>query len=229
MTEITGTVIRHEDIEAALARLRAYSDKIKTVMADAERGSMAAAADLALVYEAREWVKDLPPIKVAHRRGQPVKADSITRFAEWINEHPEAVGDVWSRAHINGLLSSHQIASEYLVDSTIYSEQAIRPLRRFMKDRQAELPDIARRIRQITDGGPVVANAVKLAIHDHQQSLAPARVPHSGPKTTTDHAAIIRAEFRAILNAKRFRDAGALLNELRAELMTAAGIDEPSR
>src|SRR5271165_420291 len=116
MTEVTGTVVRHEDVEAALARLREYSQKIKTVMADAERGSMVAAADMTLVYESREWVKDLPAIKVSHRRGQPIKADSQSRFAQWVTEHPLVIGDVYSRSRVEGLLSAHKIAVEYFAD-----------------------------------------------------------------------------------------------------------------
>jgi len=225
MTEITGTVVRHEDVEAALARLRAYSEKVKTVMADAARGSMAAAADMAQVYEAREWVQDLPPIKVAHRVGQPVKADSITRFAQWVEEHPDRIGDVYSRRRISDMMNAHKIAIEYLPGTGIYSDTAVQPLKRFLKDRRAELPDIARRIRQLTDGGPVTENAVKLAVHDHQQSLIPAKAPE-GRRAAADHAGVIRREFRAILASKKFRDAGALLNELRAELMAAAGVNE---
>lgn len=230
MTEVqissTTPKLSREEYQAAIARLHAYSDKIKTVIKDAQRGSMAAAADLYAVYQARYWVDDLPPIKVAHRRGQPVKPDSIARFAQWVQEHSEQVGDVYTPNRITELFTAHRVAVEYLSATQIYSTEAVKPLKRFMKDRQTEIPDIARRIREITDGGPVTENAVKLAVHDHNRSIIPAKVASSGRRTVTDHATIIRSEFRAILNAKRFRDAGALLNELRTELMAAAGVTD---
>ncbi len=222
----TITQFTHEAYEAALARLRAYSEKVKTVMADAERGSMAAAADMAFVFESKEWVADLPPVRTAHRRGQPVKPDSKARFAQWTEEHPDVIGDVYTRRRISQLLASHEIATEYMRETRVNSETALEPLRSFLKDRRTELPDIVRRVKEITDGGPVTESTVKRAIHDHNQSLIPVKIASSGRKTTTDHAAIIRREFNAILRVKRFRDAGALLNELRAELMAAAGVTD---
>jgi hypothetical protein len=226
MTEVTGVVIRHEDVEADLAWLRDYSQQVKDITARAQRGSMEAAARMTRVYEAREWVKDLPPVRVAHRMGTPIKADSQARFAQWVKDHPEKIGDVYSPSRVSGLLTAHRVASDFSIGPMIKSDDAIDPLRRFVKDRRAEIPDIIRRAREISDGGTITAGVIKQAIHDHQQSIIPPKVADSGKRAQVDHAAIIRAEFRIILNSKRFRDAGALLNELRAELMTAAGVTE---
>ncbi len=233
MTEVqvssSSPQLSREEFEADCAWLHEYSDKVKTVMADAQRGSMVAAAKITRVYNSPYWAEDhlrTHPIKIAHRRGQPIKADSIVRFAEWVQEHPETVGDVYSRQRIHELMSAQKIAAEYLTGIVVYSDTALKPLKRFLKDRQTELPAIARRVRELSDGAPVAAADVRRAVHDYNQSLVGSKVTSSGRKTTTDHAAVIRAEFRILLNSKRFRDAGALLNELRAELMTAAGVTE---
>jgi hypothetical protein len=226
-TEVAEVQITREEFEADCAWLHEYSDKVKTVVAAADQGSMMAAAKITRVFRSQLWVEDhlrTHPIKVSHRRGQPVRADTVERFTDWIKEH--GVGDVYSRSRVGMLLNAHTLAIEYLPNLDIYSDSAVWPLKQFNKDRKAELPEIVRRIREIADGGQVTQSVVRRAVHDHNQSIIPAKVASSGRKTTTDHAAIIRSEFRILLNSKRFRDAGALLNELRAELMTAAGVTD---
>lgn len=221
--------LSREEFEADCAWLHEYSDQVKDVMAAAQRGSMVAAAKITRVFESPYWVEEhlrTHPITIAHRRGQPVKPDSVARFTEWVQEHPDRLGDAYTRTRIAELITAHRFASEYLSGAVIYSDTALKPVRKYFKDRQAELPQIARRIRELSDGATVSAADVRRAIHDHQQSLIPAKISRGGRKTVTDHAAVIRAEFRILLNSKRFRDAGALLNELRAELMAAAGVTD---
>lgn len=231
MTEVqvsTDAQLSREEFDADCAWLREYNKQVKDVMAAAEEGSMVAAAKITELYEAKDhWVTEhlhAHPIKVAHRRGQPIRPDTVERFAEWVNEHE--IGDLYTRRRVSQLMSAHKIGSEYLRGTRIYSENAIQPLRGFLKDRESELPQIARRIRELANGGPVTQGIVRQAVHDYKQSLVPAKAVDTGHRTPVDHAAIIRAEFRIILASKRFRDAGQLVNELRAMLMEAAGISD---
>lgn len=106
---------------------------------------------------------DLPPIPLSLGRGQPMKANSIGRFAQWVEQHPEQIGTAYSANAVGRMINAHVIASDYLCGTHIYSVEAVRLLLPYLKDRRDELPAIALKIKQLTNG-PITANAVKLGI-----------------------------------------------------------------
>lgn len=93
---------------ARLQRLRAFRKQMDRADQDADTGSLDRATDIAQEFAEKEWVKELPEVTKSHYRGQPIKADGLSRFAGWakanIGYEPRHVYQLIRADEVHGIL-----------------------------------------------------------------------------------------------------------------------------
>lgn len=162
--------------QARLQRLRAFREQMERADRDADAGSLDRAADMAAEFAEKQWVKELPEVTKSHYRGQPIKADGLSRFAGWakvnIGYRPSRVYQLVRADEVHRILST---AVESIPEGT--GERALRPLSKLLKDKRAdEIPQVWQRALKLSaDEAPTnkqVGNALRA--HDTATGRTPA-------------------------------------------------------
>lgn len=172
--------------EAALARLQEFADQQRGADELADNGSMDRAADLMLLYEARDeegqrrWVKDLPAPKATRHRGRPVDPESFSRFTRWVRDVKGVkLGGVYQYR----LRDAHQIAANYFASGKLNSEAAARPLKWLIKHEYADqIPDVWRHAEELASGTSPDQSTVRRALADWKKDHLPKAERPAGTK-----------------------------------------------
>jgi hypothetical protein len=157
-----------DEYDTALARVRAYAEKIRAGEKAADQESLDRAADLAILYEDKRWVEDeaiagrAPKTKVF--RGRPVDPESRNRFASWVLTH-EGLSPSYTRR----LLAVHTWRSNYCASGTLIppTEGAIRPL--YALERRGygdDTPKVLARAKEIAGDMPVTSAHIKESLSE---------------------------------------------------------------
>jgi len=162
------------DYEKALARVRAYAEKIREGETAADQDSLDRAADLAALYEDKRWIKEeaaagrAPKTKV--HNGRPVDPAARHRFGTWLHHQ----GGLAPR-QTTQLLKAHDWRQTYShpVRKTHLTERAIRPLYALgRKGYGDDTPKVIARAQEIAgDGMPVTSAHTKQAVREFWASI----------------------------------------------------------
>lgn len=147
--------------ELRLERLRAYREQLKEAGHWADRNSLARAADLVALYEAKDWVADVPEPTRPRSRGRPVEPESWSRFAAWVGEQTGL-----ARSTLNQLQRAHEVVSNYVRNAEIIptSEGVVRPLTRLLKEHAQAIPSVWTDAVALAGGSDPDATVVTLAV-----------------------------------------------------------------
>jgi hypothetical protein len=217
----------------AMRRLRTYARKLRDGEQAADRDSLERAADLALIYADKRWVKDLeaegkaPKNKVY--RGRPVDPESYNRFAGWVLTH-----EGLSTRHTARLLKAHDWQANYPTSGrVILTEGAIRPLYALeRRGRGDQTPEVVARAQKLAgDGNPVTAAHTKQALAEFWSRYSPGEKRRmTRDAEAKRHAARIRAEARWLIEHGYLKTFADLLTELDREgEKAAAATPKPTR
>jgi hypothetical protein len=216
--------IDNDGYTAALVRVRKYAAKIRNGEETADRESLDRAADLAVLYEDKRWVKELeaegkaPKNKVF--RGRPIDPESQNRFASWVLTHEGLTPTVCKR-----LLHAETWRRNYGATGTVIrTEGAIRPLYALeRRGRGSNTAEVVARAHELAGDGPVTAAHTRQAVSEFWAKYSP------GEKRRMDrdaeakrHATRIRTEARWLIDNGYLRDLAAVLTELDAAGEAAA-------
>lgn len=204
------------DYSAALARLRKYAEAIRTGEQVVDQDSLARAADLALIYEDKRWVKELADEgkapKNAVYRGRPVDPESRNRFASWVLTH-----EGLSPSYTKRLLRAHDWRGNYGATGTeIPTEGAIRPLYALERRGQgSSTADVIARAAELADGEPITAAHTRQAVSEFWTKYSP------GEKRRMDrdaqaqrHSATMRREAQWLIDNGYLKTLADTLTEL---------------
>lgn len=209
MTMTTETVTEEA---AALERLRAYREQIQRADRQADQNSLDRAADLELLYQAKQWVDQLPAPKNTVWRGRPVDPQSRNRFASWVLQqtglHPSRVRQLHDAREVIGLIDTPY--QEFLS-----GEYSVRPLKRLRKLGYSEsISEVLKRAVQLAEGQSVTSAETTQAVRDflatHTSGQRRAAV---AAETIRQRQERIRAQFVVLLGADK-ESAGLTLNAL---------------
>lgn len=220
---MTARKPRRTAYDQALERVRAYAQQIRDGEQSVDSESLQRAADLALIYQDKRWVKELadegkaPKNKVY--RGRPVDPESRNRFASWVLTH-EGLSPVYTKK----LLAAQTWRETYGYPVSINTERAIRPLyaleRRGRGDQTAEVIALA---AELAGDDPITAAHTRQAMSEFWKRYSP------GEKRRMDadaeakrHAAKIRTEARWLIDHGYLKTFASLLTELDREGEKAA-------
>jgi hypothetical protein len=134
--------------QARLQRLRAFREQMERADREADAGSLERATDIAAEFAEKEWVKELPEVTKTHYRGQPIKADGLSRFAGWAKA---TIG--YRPAHVYRLIRADEVrriifSSGESIPAGV-GENSLRPLSKLLKDkRDSEIPQVWHRALQ---------------------------------------------------------------------------------
>lgn len=161
-----------------LERVARFADQLARSADMADQGSLDAAADMAALYEAREWVAEWlieAPIKpkTAYIGGRPPQPDSKSRFEKWLRWRLEASGHHRIQArHTYQLLNAYEVRG-YLRGAQITSEYVLRPLDWFRKHKlQRFIPDVWERAIELADGRRVTHEHTRAAVLEWKRANA---------------------------------------------------------
>jgi hypothetical protein len=201
------------EYEAALERLREFRRQLDQAEQYADTGSLARAADLAMLFNDPEkrWVKEWDkehPVKRAQFRGRPVEREGRSRFSSFIKArtdlHPSRAYRLLNAEDLRRIVSP--VAKE-ISEST---EGALRPLSKLFKEhRPEEAIEIWRRAMRIADakGMPMPTSVeVKEALRAHDKETG--RTP--ADRTAAYYQRTVKEALdRAVREAKWIRQYGA--------------------
>jgi hypothetical protein len=192
-----NTVDEVDEYDAAVERVRGYAEKIREGERIADAESLQRAADLALIYNDKRWVKELeaegkaPKNKVF--RGRPVDPESRNRFSSWVLTH-EGLAPRTTRE----LLQVHDWKSNYGHDVPTIppTKNAVRPLYALeRRGHQSYMAEVLARAVEIADGAPVTQAHTRQAVSEHWAKYTRGEVRQLDKDAQAKrHAARIRAE-----------------------------------
>jgi hypothetical protein len=153
--------------EAALARVRAYAEKIREGERVADQESLDRAADLAALYADKRWILEeaaagrAPKTKV--HNGRPVDPAARHRFGTWLHHQGGLAPNYTSR-----LLKANEWAETYCAPGTKTTERAARPLYALgRKGYGDDTSKVLARAQEIAgDGMPITSAHTKQAVHE---------------------------------------------------------------
>lgn len=206
--------LEDEDYQAALARLREYREMVEAADRRADQASLARAADLALLYEDRRWMDELPAAK-PDVTGK-VTPDSRNRFAKWVAE----VSSVHLQTRqTTYLLGAYDLNAQVSTVSTVVptGERVLRPLKAVQSKGYDHL-EVWRRAVELAEGRPPTEAQVRQAKTDYLAQFTPKdqRNRARRHKWQRQHDLIV-GEFRALLRERQFGVAYDTLQELVTE------------
>lgn len=162
--------------EEIVDRLGEYASKLATASRVADRDSLARAADLEALYEAREWVEpwlEVVPLK-PDATGRTPAADNRTRFAAWLANELEARHHVsLARQTVSQLFTARriikaafpQVRTDAAPAASVESEGAVRPLAWMLRYQfDAQVPTVMARAVELAGGGQVTETHVRTAL-----------------------------------------------------------------
>lgn len=220
------------DYEAALERLREYRERVTVADREADRDSLARAADLRMVYGRKRWLEEMPAPKRTHFRGRPIVADSVSRFAQWVTSHPERAGG-YRRSHVYRFLDASEVARIIVPGGDVCllpttSEYALRPLVKLLKEKRAdEIPAVWDRALRLAEGGGIDNLTVKRALNEHEIAAGRrGRTRRQQTRIATRRASkdLILREFQQLIREGQRETAYEALEE-QAALYKAAEVE----
>lgn len=208
------------DYEAALERVRAYAEKIRTGERAVDQESLDRAADLAVLYEDKRWVQELadegkaPKTKIF--RGRPVDPESRNRFASWVLTR-EGLSPSYTRALLQAKDWRDRFSDNALaINLTVRTQRPLYALdSRGRGDHTGEV--IARAQELAGDGQRITSAHTRKAVSEFWEKYS------AGEKRRMDrdaqakrHAAKARTEMLWLVDNGYLKTFVDLLNELDA-------------
>ncbi len=165
--------------QARLQRLRAFREQMDRADREADAGSLDRAVDLAEEFAEKQWVNELPEVTKTHYRGQPIKADGLSRFAGWAK-----VNIGYAPRHVYRLVRADEVHQIILTQGQSIpegtGERALRPLSKLLKhkdNRASEIPQVWQRALQLSVNEAPTDKQVGNALRAHD--TATGRTPTS--------------------------------------------------
>jgi hypothetical protein len=214
--------IAADEYQAALDRLRTYRDLLETADRKADELSLTCAADLALLYESKQWAADLPPAKPdVTGKVQPY---SRNRFATWV----EKVSSINLRkSYTTQLLTAHDLYSQVSTVSAVapMGAYSLRPLKFLAtKGHGGAVPEVWRRAVELAEGHAPTGEQVAQARRDYLAQFTPQENRQRAVRKRWEQAHDrIRAEFNVLLANGQLGVAYDTLNELMTDYETRKG------
>lgn len=164
-----------EDYAAALARVSEYRAQLARADGEADRGSLARAADLQYLYDQMRWVDELPPPLHKVWRGRPVDPQSWNRFAKWVLQ-VTGLGERYTaylhRAHDTVRI----IGTVVQINRDEVGERALRPLARLRTAGYGDrIPEVYKNAVALAEGRPVTSADTRQAVNDYLAARSPSQ------------------------------------------------------
>jgi len=145
-------------------RLRDYRQQLEGADRQADRNSLDRARDLELLYQAMQWVDEIPAPKNQVWRGRPVDPRSRNRFASWVLQTTGLKPTYVRRLHLADELIS---SCDTVTRNRPTGEGAVRPLLRLRRAGYGDhLTEVYRRAVELADGAPVTSAETRQAVRD---------------------------------------------------------------
>lgn len=154
-----------------LDRLRLFVSQGRTAEDMADRGSLDRAADIVQLYEAKEWLAELPELKTRRSRGRPVDPESFSRFTKWL----EGKTSLKSRTAYQ-LRDAYEVETNYLRAAQIKpaGEHGLRPLKWLVKNDYIDaIPGVWDRACELAGGQSPMSPIVRQALNEWKKETFP--------------------------------------------------------